>query len=368
MKNIALLIFLLIPNFAFWEYKLDDWSKKIVSKYSWNKYYLSKEITRKEFVKTLSDWYKDYKFDRGIKVDYSKYKKLDNEKIFKDVDLESDFWKKLSYFAWIWVFAKNEYFNPNETINQKTYFVLMRRLKVMYGLNNCTYHKICEKELDENSIFNKWVYYKYTSKILDKKLRKHFTKPEDYIKAWYKPKLTPNYYFPILGQTLNWCYAFAIRNILKYKYWIGVYVSKIEREIGKKWTDLWRDIPWWNMSNFDKVVHISKKRYYTLDNFISSLQSWEPVIISYLLEYVWRDWKKRKIWHVVAAYSFDEKWVWVAETVKAKRVRVPWNEIFNSYWYIKRWRIFKINYQDKSNWTDEEIKKEKLNNFITREY
>lgn len=369
MKKLALiLIALLFPTLVSAWYKLEKWSIDLVNKYSFNSYNLDKEITRKEFVETLYDWYKDYKKDRWVVVNYERYKKFDNSKYFTDVDLESDFGKKLSYFSYIWAFAKNPIFNPNWAVSQKDYFTIMKRLRIMFGINNCKFHRICEREADENSIFNKGVYYKYTSKILDRNLRKYYNNPQDYINKGYKPYLSPYYNFPLLSQTLNWCYAFAIRNILKYKYWIGVYVSKVEREIKKPPTQLWTDTRGGNMSKYDKVVHITKNRYYTLDNFITSLQSGEPVMISYMLEYTNRKWKKVKIGHVVAAYSFDEKWVWISETVAWRRLRVKWDDVFNSYWNVKYWRIFKIKYNDKSTWTEKEIVNEQKNNFITREF
>jgi hypothetical protein len=33
--------------------------------------------------------------------------------------------------------------------------------------------------------------------------------------------------------------------------------------------------------------------------------------------------------HIVAAYSFDAKGLWVAETISAQRKLIPYDEIFN---------------------------------------
>ena len=67
-------------------------------------------MTKKEFVETMYAWYKDYKKDRWVNVNYNKIAKLDNKKYFKDVDLNSEFWKKLLYFVWKKWFKENEYF------------------------------------------------------------------------------------------------------------------------------------------------------------------------------------------------------------------------------------------------------------------
>lgn len=368
MKKIILFIsvfFILISN-TFSDYELEKWSLDLVEKYDFNTNNLDKEITRKEFVETLYLWYKDYKKDRWVTINYDNYKKLDNKKIFKDVDLESDFWKALSYFADKNIFSENEYFNPEWKVNQEVFFILMKRLRIMFSLENCKFHRICEREADEKITFVKGTYYKYVSKILDKSLRKYYNNASDYINAWYKPYLKSNYNFPNLPQTLNWCYAFSVRNILKYKDGIGIYIPKIERKIWKKWNDLW-NYPM--MSKFDKYAHIEKRNYYNIDTLINSLQAWEPVSISYMLKYYsYKEQKYKYVPHIVAAYSFDEKWIWVAETVKNKRELVPWEDVFKSYWSVKYNRIFKYYYIDKSSWTETEKKLENENNYLLWEY
>lgn len=346
-------------------YQLENGSKELVSKYDFSTYKLEEEITRKEFVETLCSWYVDYKAKKAVKIDYSKYKKLDNSKVFTDVDLKSDFWKKLSYFASIWAFSKNEKFNPNWKIDQKAFFTVMRRLWILYSMRGCSSLKICEKELTNQTPFNKWVYYRYASKILDKSLRKRFTKPEDFIKLWYKPMLSPRYNFPILRQSLNWCYAYTVRNIMKYKHWIGYYITKIQDEIWKKPSELWY---YSNMAKFDKVAQVEKKNYYDIETFITAIQSWEPVSMSYILEYIDRSWKKKKVGHIVAAYSFDEKWIWVAETVSNSRKRIPWKTFFNSYWKTVYYRMFLYTYNPQNSWSEADLKREKQKNFIAWEH
>lgn len=368
MKKILFIFAIIFLNFSITNanYKLENWSQNFVEKYNISTQNLWKEITRKEFVETLAKWYPDYKSDRWVNIDMNNFTQLDNETIFKDIDLTSDFWKKLSYFAWLWAFAKNEYFNPNDTMSQKTFFIVMSRLRIMFSLQNCKYHKICEREADEKTLFLKWTYLKYASKIMDKSLRVYYSNPQDYIDAGYKPYLSTYYSFPIKWQTLNGCYAFSVRNILKYKEWIWVYIPKIETDMWKAWTQLWNSSL---MTRFDKYVHVKKSRYYNINTLIASLQAWEPVSISYVLKYYSYKYQSYKsVLHIVAAYSFDKDWVWVSETVSAQRKLVPWDELFNSYWTVWNHRIFKYYYQPKDTWTNAEIDLENNNNYLVWEY
>lgn len=347
-------------------YELEKWSLDLVEKYSFNTNSLNNEITRKEFVETLFSWYIVYKKDRWVNINYNNYQKIDNDIYFKDIDLESDFWKKISYFVWLGAFSKRKYFDQNWILNQRDFFIVMKRLRIMFSLQNCKFHKICEKEADKKTTFVKWTYYKYVSKILDKSLRKYYNKPSDYLDAGYKPFLNTSFYFPLKWQTLNGCYAFSIRNILKYKDWIGIYIPKAEKLIGKESKKLWYSS---TMKKFDNVSHVDVTRYYHLDTFINSLQAWEPLAITYYLDYYSRKEKKMKtVLHIVAAYSFDNNWVWVAETVKAKRILVPWDKVFNIYWMLSNRRMFKYDYIPKSEWTKEELEYEKKNNILVGEY
>lgn len=364
MKKIFLflIIFFLFYDFSFWNYQLENWSKQLIDKYNFSLKNLDRPISRKEFVDTLFLWYKDYRIDRKLYVNYDKYTSLDNSKYFIDIDLKSDFWKKLEYLTYIWAFKKNKYFNGNWLVNQKIFFTVLKRLSILNSLQACKNLKICEKEADENTYFSKWVYYRYVSKILDKKLRKYYSTPVEYLNDWYKPFLNNKYNFPILTQTLNWCYAFTIRNILKYQYWIGIYVNKAETIIWKEGDKLWNN----NLMNkFDNLVNVKRKHFYNIDTLINSLQVWEPVWITYLLTYYSSKEKKQKtISHIVAAYSFDEKWVWVSETVSNKRLQIPWDEIFDKNWNTKYNRIFKFYYTKKEFWNNEQYKLHKTNKVL----
>lgn len=359
-------LFLILPLQSFAEYKMENASKNLIKKYHFSTQNLDKPISRQEFVETLFDWYKDYKAQKWILIDTKKYKKIDNSKYFVDIDMNSSFWKKLWYFASLWTFSQRKYFYPKWKVSQKDFFTVMKRLKIIFWLKNCIYHKICEKEANEKTKFTKWTYYRYVSRILNPKLRKYGNTSSWYIKQWYQPFLSPKYRFPIKPQTLNGCYAFSVRNILKYKYGIGVNVSKGEKMIKKPPKSLW----WPHMmSAYDRLVHIEKKSLYHIDTLIHSLQAGEPIAITYWLEYYsHKDRKKKKVLHIVAAYSFDTKGVWVAETVSHQYKRVPWNKIFNVFGTVGYRRMFHYYYEPKNLWTQSQKDFEKQHNILVSEF
>lgn len=72
--------------------------------------------------------------------------------------------------------------------------------------------------------------------------------------------------------------------------------------------------------------------------------------------------------HRVAAYSFDSSWIWIAETVSNTRMRIDYNEVFNAYWTVRYASFNQYDYIQKSNWTEQDIKSEQENNFITNEF
>ena len=364
-KVILFCVFILSLTEVSADFQLDNWAEKVVERFELSKYNLDEQITRKEFVESLYAWYKDYRTERWLYVDYENYNQIDNVIYFKDIDLNSDFWEKLEYFVYLEAFSKNEYFSPNEKVDQKVFFIVMNRLKIMSSLQQCKNLRICEREADEKTYFSKGVYYRYLSKIFDKSLRTYYSNPQDYIDAGYEPFLKPSYYFPNAGQTLNGCYAFTIRNILKYKHGIWVYIPKVEEYIWKEWTQLWyNDL----MNKYDEEVHVTRRSYYNIDTFMNAMQVWEPVSVSYKLKYYsYKDQEYKYVSHIVAAYSFDSEGVWVSETVKNQRMRIAWDELFTQYGNVKLNRIFKYDYQFYEDWSEEEKQKEKENNFLAWE-
>ena len=368
MKKIILILVLFFAFINLWfaEYKLENWSKELVTKYNFSTKNLEKSLSRKEFLETLSKWYPDYKVKKWVKIDFNNFQKIDNNLFFKDVDLNSDFWKKLNYFTEIWVFSKRENFDLNWIISQKDFFTIMKKLWVLDSIQNCKNLKICEKEANEKTIFNKWVYFKYISKILNPELRKYFSEPKDYINAWYKPFLNSNSSFPLQKQTLNWCYAFSVRNTLKYKNNLWINVSAWEKLIWKNPENLWT---FETMQKFNKITKVDSKYFYDLDTLINSLQTWEPITVTYNLRYFSAKEKKEKtVSHIVTAYSFDKNGVWVSETVSNSRKNIDWSEIFDKNWKTKINRMFKFYYKQKQDWSEDEKDFEEKNNILIWEY
>ena len=153
MKKIflVLVLFFTFINLWFAEYKLEKWSKEFVEKYNFSTKNLEKPLSRKEFLETLSKWYPDYKAKKWVKIDFNNFQKIDNNLFFKDVDLNSDFWKKLNYFTEIWVFSKRENFDLNWIVSQKDFFAIMKKLWILDSIQSCKNLKICEKEADEKT-------------------------------------------------------------------------------------------------------------------------------------------------------------------------------------------------------------------------
>lgn len=331
MKKIILIfiIFFTFWKITFAEIKLENGSQEIVKKYNFSTKNLEKSMTKKEFLETLEKWYPDYK---GKKLD---------KNIFLEKDLE-------------------------KILERKEFFEIMKKLWVFSSLQNCKNLKICDKEETEKSPFNKAIYYKYISKILDKNKRKYFKTAKQYLEIWYKPFLKPSYKFPLQKQTLNGCYAFSVKNILKYKNNLDINVPKTEKIIWKKWENLWNPF---TILAFNNATKVEMELFYDIDTLINSLQNWEIVAITYNLKYFSQKEKKEKtVPHIVAAYSFDEKWVWVAETVSNSRKNIAWEEIFDKNGKVKVNRIFRFNYKEKKFWSENEKIFEEKNNVLKGEF
>lgn len=309
----------------------------------------------------LSKWYPEYK---GIVIDYST-ESIPDSALFLDMDLESDEGKALLYFVRQGAFDANTYFDPEGTFPQEHFFLVMKRLGVLSGLAQCKALRICDMETSVRSPFLKGTYLTYVSRILNKKLRAVRPRPDQYIKNNYKPYLSSDFHFPLKGQTLNGCYGFALRNILKYKFGIGVYVSKVEKYIGKKPTDL---ATFALQQKMDAVLHIYKEKKYHLQTLISSLQHGEPLAVSYAFWYTDRYGKRKSVAHVVAAYSFDEVGVWVSETVTNRRIRIPYEDLFDAQGYVKHKWMRTVYYNPQAYWTPEELRLEKEHNFLVGEF
>ena len=141
LKIIKIIILIYITfcttEFVTADYTLDNGSKELANTYNISHKNLWDKISRKEFVEILYDLYIVYKKDRGVTIDYSSYSQLDNSKIFTDVKLDWDFWKKLSYFAHVWAFSKNEIFSIIfKNISEKTKLITSTGYNSREALNH----------------------------------------------------------------------------------------------------------------------------------------------------------------------------------------------------------------------------------------
>ncbi len=288
-----------------------------------------------------------------------KHPLLDNTQYFTDVTLDSDIGRALNFFAQEWIISKKSKFYPDAPFTQQHFFIVMDKLRVLFWKSNCVYHKICEKEITANTKFTKGTYYTYISKILDKSLRKYYRTPQEYRNHGYRPHLGPQFQFPIKQQSLNACYFFSVRNILKYKYGIGVYVNNTDQYLGRSKTSLTTTAI---QDRFDQIAHVQKEYKTDVNSLITALQQGDPVAISYMLTH-----RGKTYAHVATAYSFDKQWVWVAETVSNRRVHVPYSEFLSWSWKTK-FRPFRLfYYQPKYTRTQSEKQRESQHNFLAWE-
>jgi hypothetical protein len=189
------------------------------------------------------------------------------------------------------------------------------------------------------------------------------TTPSEFIKAGYAPKLSPTYAFPLKKQSLNACYFYAVRNILKYKYGLGIYVSTVEKAIGKDPKALSGPA---DQKNFLNAVHAKIEESKDIAFLFDHLRDGDPVAISYLLPYRAKDGSMKTVPHVAAAYSFDTEGIWVAETVSNTYVRVPYGDVF-AQGKVRYKPLRAFTYVPKERWTEQAKTQEREKNFLEGE-
>lgn len=360
-----ILLSLIHIGISYADYIPENWSAEIIKKYWISDKYLEKTISRREFLEILYKWYKDYEANSWIQIDYSNIWQIDNSIYFTDIDLNSEFGKKLTYFANRKIFVTVSKFNPNDRITLNQFFIIMRRLGILYGMGNCKSLKICEMEMRSDWEFTKWMYLKYISKILDKSLRTRPTTPQEYINIWYKPFLNPKYKFPMKWKSQSSSYAYTVRNILSYKYGLWVLIANTENFIWTYPIDI-RDYKL--MQIFDANIHVIRKHYNNIESFFYYLQQWEPLWITYMYKKYDKNWNIVENTHIVTAYSFDEIWIWITEPTENNYKRIAWDRFFYEYWFIKYNKMFQYTYVPMSKWNKYEKQKEEKYNFLDKEF
>lgn len=149
--------------------------------------------------------------------------------------------------------------------------------------------------------------------------------PAYYLERGYKPKLAPSYKFPLKLQTLNACYFFAVKNIISFKNKKSLNIKELEQKIKKDRTKISTTT---DVNNFNKAAEIKAEKLRTLESFFKNVKQGEPLIVTYMKQTTLKNGTKTEVPHIVAAYSFDEKGIWVAETISGKRIRIPYSSVF----------------------------------------
>lgn len=134
------------------------------------------------------------------------------------------------------------------------------------------------------------------------------------------PLLPPEHEFPTSFQYKNGCFGYAVGHIIEQR---GQSFDPLvmEETIAKPRNELWTSEHIQNLAN---AYELEFKWHKEADTFFELLSQGEPVVVQYKypLENGW-------VGHMVAAYSFDQEGAWVSESISAKRIRVPYEDIFD---------------------------------------
>lgn len=140
-----------------------------------------------------------------------------------------------------------------------------------------------------------------------------------------KPYFSPETNFPAHSQK-GWpfgCYSFSVKNLMEFKYGEILDIAAVQKEIG------WDGTFIWSFEEFEKFA----KQYNTdivltynatAEFFFKKLAAGEPMIL-YIPYYL----RGENIGHQLVAYSFDEKGVWVADSLSGGiRRRIGFDQVF----------------------------------------
>lgn len=140
-----------------------------------------------------------------------------------------------------------------------------------------------------------------------------------------KPKIKPDYLFPVSKQHDNGCFGYAVKHIADYKYGIKIDVNQTEKKINKPRNSLWE---YKHIQDYLKLYSLQLTWKNDAATFFKLLRKGEPVLIQY-------KWYYGSSWvgHFVAVYSFDKKGVWISESIQNKRVRIAYKDVFEETGY-----------------------------------
>lgn len=136
-----------------------------------------------------------------------------------------------------------------------------------------------------------------------------------------EPAISPDYKFPSGHQYMNGCFAFAVNNVLQYKYDKKLDLLEAEKKVKKPRAILWTGE---YIMKFLDEYDLKMVWYKDAENFFKFLEEGEPVVMQFTIPIETGE----LIGHIVTAYSFDDKGIWIADSLKGKTHRIDFSEVF----------------------------------------
>lgn len=159
---------------------------------------------------------------------------------------------------------------------------------------------------------------------------------QELLNSGMKPKIAPEYDFPTSYQYLNGCFAFALNNIMEYKYGEKLDLLEAEKIIEKPREVLWNKE---YKEKFLNAYNLNRNLYSDAETFFRLMQDGEPFMISYLIDLD----DGRQIGHLVSAYSFDANGVWISDPLKGKNIHLEYEKVFSDDGRNTRYAFYTIN-------------------------
>lgn len=148
------------------------------------------------------------------------------------------------------------------------------------------------------------------------------------------PARSPKYNFPTNFQYLNGCFGYAVGHILMERGHTDIDFLDMEQRIEKPREVLWGAEEKKRLAQEYGLEFTWSK---SAERLLELLALGESVVLTYKYPLDDGDW----VLHAVAAYSFDEKGIWVSDSLSGKNIRIPHNEVFTEegdkllYWFAQ---------------------------------
>lgn len=177
-----------------------------------------------------------------------------------------------------------------------------------------------------------------TADILIKKVAENVL-PRTYteiLDSGIKPAIDVDFDFPISYQYENGCFAFAVKHVLEYKFDETIDLYEAEKIIKKPRSVLW-DVDY--ITAFLNEYDIEMTWYKDVETFFRLLESGEPIV----MQYPYKVGKDRYIGHLVAVYSFDDKGVFVSDSISGKHINIEYSLVFNQTGRYTRYGFARVS-------------------------